>query len=279
MNSTVSKNQTSSFGLVCTDSNPEYSLQISLIALDFIVFLPIQIWVLWLGISNLRIRGRLAASEIFTMNLSALEFLVIILYSASVVAFAFNYQYAIFLAMFFSGSYLVGRPIMNCLICVERYMAVAHPAMYRNPAFVKHRYFGAGLVWLLNVAYGVLAVSIYPQPILEVYILSLTISILVITACSLGVLKILLRPSPGETQKEGMHHQKKRAFVIITGILVCISVPYGLDISLLIMKKKWTDYTFCLLLGITLWIMRPSSVIQSILYLSKKKKLSFTRKG
>ncbi|KAL1271720.1 hypothetical protein QQF64_030736 [Cirrhinus molitorella] len=181
------------------------------------------------------------------------------------------------LVMFFSGSYLVGRPFMNCLICVERYMAVAHPVIYRSPAFVKHRYIGAGLVWSASVVYGGLAVSTYPRPATEVYILSLVISLLVITACSLGVLKVLLRPSPGETQKEGMHRQKKRAFVIITGILVCISVPYGTKIFQFAMKNDLAKDTLGLLVSIL--IMRPSSVIQSILYLSKRKQFPCTRKG
>jgi len=215
MNSTVSKNQTSYFGFTCSDSIPGYSLQISVITLDIFVLLPIQICVLWLGSRNFRIRGRLAASEIFTMNISVLEIFVTIIYSLSIVAFTLMHQETILLTEFFAGIYIVGQPLMNSLICVERYIAVAHPAMYRNPAFVKHRYISAGLVWMLSLAYGGLSFCTSPRTKIEIYYCSLAISILVITTCSLGVLKILLRPSPGETQKEGMHHQKKRAFVII----------------------------------------------------------------
>ncbi|KAG1959311.1 triokinase/FMN cyclase [Pimephales promelas] len=154
MNSTVSKNQTSYFGFTCSDSIPGYSLQISVITLDIFVLLPIQICVLWLGSRNFRIRGCLAASEIFTMNLSVLEIFVTIIYSLSLVPFTFMHQETILLFLFFSGIYIVGQPFMNSLICVERYIAVAHPAMYRNPAFVKHRYISAGLVWMLSLAYG-----------------------------------------------------------------------------------------------------------------------------
>ncbi len=143
------------------------------------------------------------------MHLSALEVVVIILHFINIVDYHFNSQNTILYLVFFSGSYLVGRSFMNCLICVERYMAVAHPAIYRSPAFVKHRYIGAGLIWLASVVYGGLAVFNFPRPTIDVYILSLAISLLVITACSLGVLKVLLRPSPGETQKEGMHRQKR----------------------------------------------------------------------
>ncbi len=212
------------------------------------------------------------------MNLSALECLGTILYSSTIVAFAFKSQETVLFTTFFSGCYLVGRPFMNSLICVERYIAVAHPVIYRNQATVKHRYIGSGLVWLLTLIYGGLAVSLYTQYTRDIYILSLAISLLVITACSLGVLKVLLRPSPGETQKEGMPRQKKRAFVIITAILVCISVPYGMDIFQFIMMKYLTNDTFGLLVGINFLIMRPSSVIQSMLYLSKQKKLPCTRK-
>ncbi len=278
MNSTLSENQTSSLVVTCKDSYAGISVQLCVIALDYIVQLPVQIWVLWLGISKMRKTGHLAASHILTMNLSALECVGTILYSSTIVAFAFKSQETVLFTTFFSGCYRVGRPFMNSLNCVERYIAVAHPVIYRNQATVKHRYIGAGLVWLLTLIYGGLAVSLYTRYTRDIYILSLAISLLVITACSLGVLKVLLRPSPGETQKEGMPRQKKRAFVIITGILVCISVPYGMEIFQFIMMKYLANDTFGLLVGINFLIMRPSSVIQSMLYLSKRKKLPCTRK-
>ncbi len=268
MNSTLSDNQTSSLVVTCKDSYAGISVQLYVIALDYIVQLPVQIWVLWLGISKIRKTGRLAASDILTMNLSALECLGTILYSSTIAAFAFKSQETVLFTAFFSGCYLVGRPFMNSLICVERYIAVAYPVIYRNQATVKHRYIGAGLVWLGTLSYGGLAVSLCTQYTRDIYILSLAISLLVITACSLGVLKVLLRPSPGETQKEGMPRQKKRAFVIITVILVCISVPYGLDLLLFSIKDTITINAFCVLQSIIMWLSHQCSVIP-LLYLSK----------
>ncbi len=279
MNTTYSANQTSPLVFTCTDSYPGNFIGLSVTAFQGLVLLPIHTWVLWLGTSDIRKGGNLATSDIFTVNLSLLDIMTIFLFLFILVAFALNYQHTLLLAMFFSGSYMVGRPFTNCLICVERYIAVAHPVIYRNPAFVKHRYIGAALVWLLTLSYGGFVSFTFPDPPIAAYLVSLAISLLLITACSLGVLKILLRPSPGETQKEGKYHQKKRAFVIITGILVCISVPYGMDMVVFGMKKYITYKTFCVMLGSNMWLIQGTSLIQPSLYLSKLDKFSCIKKG
>ncbi len=278
MNTTYSANQTSPLVFICTDSYQGSFIGLSVTAFQVLVLLPSHTWVLWLCTSDIRKGGNLATSDIFTVNLSLLEVMTICLFLFTLVAFALNYQHALLLATFFSGSYIVGRPFTNCLICVERYMAVAHPVIYRNPASVKHRYIGAALVWLLTLSYGGFVIFTFPDPPIAAYLVSLAISLLVITACSLGVLKVLLRPSPGETQKEGKYRQKKRAFVIITGILVCISIVYGMDVFIFSFKKYITYKTFCVMLGSNMWLIQGTSFIQPTLYLSKLGKFSCIKK-
>lgn len=278
MSTTVSTNQTYPLVFTCTDSYPGSFIGLTVAAFQILIILPIHTWVLWLGTSDIRKGGSLATSDIFTVSLSILELLTVILYVFTLVAFALKYLHTMLIFVFLSGSYMVGRPFTNSLICVERYMAVAHPAMYRNTGFVKHRYIVAGLVWMLTLSYGGFVVFTFPEQPIAAYLVSLTISLLVITACSLGVLKLLLRPSPVGTQKEGMQHQKKRAFVIVTGILVCISVSYGMDLFVLSMKKYISYDTFCVLVGINMWLIQKCSLIQPFLYLSKLGKFSCSKK-
>ncbi|KAL1271721.1 hypothetical protein QQF64_030737 [Cirrhinus molitorella] len=274
MNTTYSGNQTSLLVLTCTDSYPGNFIILSVTVFQILVLLPIHTWVLWLGTSDIRKGGNLATSDIFTANLSLLELMSILLFLSTLVAFALNFQHTLLLTMFFSGSYMVGRPFTNCLICVERYIAVAHPVIYRSPATVKHRYIGAGLVWLLTLSYGGFIILTFPDPPVAAYLVSLSVNLLVITACSLGVLKILLKPNPGETQKEGKYHQKKRAFVIITSILVSISVAYGMDMLIYSMKKYVNYDAFCVMMGSNMWLIQGIGLIQPFLYLSKLGKFS-----
>lgn len=278
MNSTVYKNQTI-FIYTCTDSYTGSYIRIAYTLLDCFVLFPLNIWVLWLGTSDIRKGRGLAASNIFTMNMSALELISVLLFLFTVLGLVLHYQNTMLIALFFSGSYLIGCPFMNSLICVDRYMAVAYPMIYRNHTFERYRCICAGLVWLATVAYGVLAVYIYPEPPFVPFVVSLIISLVIITICSLGVLKILLKPSPGETQKEKIHHTKKRAFLIITAILVCVFIAYGLYLLVFIIRKYIPYDTYCVLGGISLLLMRPSSVIQPLLYLSKLGKLSCIKKG
>jgi len=164
MNTTVSLNQTDHLAFTCTDSYPGKFIGFSVTAFKIFILLPIHIWVLWLGTSDIRKGGSLATSDIFTVSLSVLELLTVIHFVFVHVSFALNCQLTMFIAILFSGSYLVGRPFMNSLTCVERYIAVAHPVMYRNPAFVKHRYISAGLVWMLTLSYGGFFVLSFPDP-------------------------------------------------------------------------------------------------------------------
>ncbi|XP_073764369.1 uncharacterized protein [Danio rerio] len=273
MNDTISTNKTSFPAFTCTDSFPGNIIGISVTIFQMFVLLPIQSWVLWLSTAALKKRRRLPGSEIFTVSLALSEMCNVFFFISSIIAYALHFQYTVLLLMFFSGSYMVGRPFMNSLFCVERYIAVAHPVIYLNPAFMKYRYIAAGIVWILIFTYGAFFLKSFPEPPIEAYLTSLSFSLSVITACSLGVLKVLLRPSPGEAQKEGMHRQKKRAFVIITGVLVCISVAYGMDLLVFSIKKYISYDSFCVALGINLWIIQQSSLIQPFLYLFKLSKL------
>ncbi len=134
MNTTYSANQTSPLVFICTDSYPGNFIGLSVTAFQVLVLLPIHTWVLWLCTSDIRKGGNLATSDIFTVNLSLLEVMTICLFLFTLVAFALNYQHTLLLATFFSGSYIVGRPFTNCLICVERYIAVAHPGDLPQPS-------------------------------------------------------------------------------------------------------------------------------------------------
>lgn len=121
INTNYSANQTSPLVFTCTGSYPGNLIGLSVTVFQILVPLPMHTWVLWLGTSDIRNGGNLASSDIFTVNLSLLELMTVLVFLFMLVAFTHNYQHTLILAMFFSGSYLVGRPIMNCLICVERH--------------------------------------------------------------------------------------------------------------------------------------------------------------
>ncbi|KAL1271723.1 hypothetical protein QQF64_030739 [Cirrhinus molitorella] len=117
-----------------------------------------------------------------------------------------------YIAVFMLGKYLVGRPTMNCLICLERFVAVVYPVLFHKFSTLRLRYVCVAMAWMVTWSFGAYAIFSYPQIPLKIYSIFLTASLLCITACSLGVLKALLKPSPGDKEKEVMRKKKKRKY-------------------------------------------------------------------
>ncbi|KAJ8351006.1 hypothetical protein AAFF_G00165520, partial [Aldrovandia affinis] len=97
------------------------------IVLDILMSLPTNVWVLWLIV-----RGSegVLASEIFTLNLAVLELAYCLQIPVGLLSHI-GYRVALEKPMMFSfGLIEFGRPLFQCCICVERYLAVLHPLTF-----------------------------------------------------------------------------------------------------------------------------------------------------
>lgn len=272
MNTTISVNQT--FQLYeCLDVYLGTVVSLSSLVLDLVFFVPLHIWILSMCLKDLTKGKAIPASDVFTVALSLMEIISFFGFFMCIISLVFDISWTMYVAVFLLGKYLIGRPIMNSLICLERLIAVVYPVVFHKFSTRRLRCICVAMAWLVTWSFGAYAILSYPQIPMQVYSIFLTVSLLCITACSLGLLKGLLKPSPGNKETERMHNKKKRAFWVITSILAQLFGSYFSLLVVAVIKSDIPYDTFCLLGGISMWFLRPSSAIQPMLYLSKYNKL------
>ncbi|KAJ8372205.1 hypothetical protein AAFF_G00293240, partial [Aldrovandia affinis] len=115
--------------------------------INVLVGLPINVWVLWLIV-----RGSegVLASEIFTLNLAALELIYCLQVPLTLLNDLVLNSILSKLLSFFFGLISFGRPLFQCCTCVERYLAVLHPLTFLRYRPLRYRVGCSALVWMIT---------------------------------------------------------------------------------------------------------------------------------
>ncbi|TNN85248.1 hypothetical protein EYF80_004598 [Liparis tanakae] len=95
-----------------------------------------------------------------------------------------------------SSTTIVMKPLLLCLVCVERYLAVVRPLHYQRFKAPQYRWGSVGVSWCIYITMTSWTISGGSVVTLAmVYIPVLVIN----TFCSLSILKTLKKPPPGDT--------------------------------------------------------------------------------
>ncbi|KAJ8397588.1 hypothetical protein AAFF_G00438640 [Aldrovandia affinis] len=236
---------------------------------NVLVGLPINVWVLWLIVRGLEV---VLASEIFTLNLAALE----LIYCLQVPLILLNYLVLNSILSkplsFFYGLIIFGRPLFQCCVCVERYLAVLHPLTFLRYRPLRYRVGCSALVWMIT--FGGCSAYVFLQHLLNYAFGVLIILLLsVMSFCCLAVLRALRSPGPGEGEGQGPHLAKKRAFRIITVNLVITLAAYLPLIVASSLHSQISDRSFYTVDGTCYSISVFCSFVQPLHFLSRAGKL------
>ncbi len=249
-----------------------------------VLILPLSILVLYLGLQRRRQQRSFTTtshSDIFTYHAAAME-LIWVLGSAFFFCGTSNDlpEMAIVTSCLFSLTFC-GETFFHLLTCVERYLAVVHPITYlglRQSNGVRIRNISIGCVWLLSFVWsGITILDDITSTIISLFSL-LVFSLVVVSFCSLSVLRVLIRPGPGEggRDKERVDQSKHRAFftmMAIMGVLCLwfggVLVSYALGTSPLLSHSVG-----CVVRTSAFWLNLPSSLVSPLLYLHRAGKLS-----
>ncbi|XP_042173267.1 uncharacterized protein LOC121845659 [Oncorhynchus tshawytscha] len=197
--------------------------------LCFILGFPALVWCLWLSLSG-SLSGGLKPTHIFPINLFAVE----LVFCTEVLLQVFNYfiqNIMLEQAGFFL--YIVSwtcRPLLQSCICVERYLAVAHPVAFLKYRRRRYRVACSIMVWVLTLAYASSLFLYFEETSGYVLIGVYCLGMAVISLCCFFILRVLKQPGPGEVEggrggekKQGKTDPHKvRAFGIILTNLVII---------------------------------------------------------
>ncbi|XP_056121972.1 hydroxycarboxylic acid receptor 2-like [Rhinichthys klamathensis goyatoka] len=250
------------------------SLKICIFSINLLFGLPTHSYVIWFIITG---TGSGVASEFFNLNLSVCELGVCLNCLFYIMSVCF--QRISKLPLFLLGLCITGRPVFQCLMCVERYLAVVHPVTFLKYKPLRYRVICCTAAWItiLGSCFCSLFIDFTKNGQIHSHLFSLQFlpALCIQLFCVVAVLRALKQSGPGERrrEREEENHMKRRAFQIIlitTGSMAIIYVPFatiGLFTILTnhFIHKLWITGLICYILA---------GFVQPALYLHRIGKLS-----
>nr|XP_055035553.1 C-C chemokine receptor type 8-like [Misgurnus anguillicaudatus] len=252
---------------------PSDYVALSLYCLNLLFGLPTHIYVIHLIITG---AGSGIVAEFLMLNLSICEIgicldnliFVLTMYFPSL--WTFN--------AFLIGFCITGRPLFQCLICVERYLAVVHPVTFLKYKPVRYKAICCTAAWIICLGSCLFCmftvISNYPA-----YVWFLTMQLFVFFPiqlfCCLAVLRALKQSGPGERgrEREEENHMKRKAFYLILITTVTTVISYG-PLTLTGLYNIVTNIHDQILWVSSLSCFLVAGFVQPVLYLHRTGKIS-----
>ncbi|XP_051532916.1 C-C chemokine receptor 1-like protein 1 [Myxocyprinus asiaticus] len=200
------------------------TIAVAVHVINFLFGLPTHSYILWLIIT-----GRGIASDFFTLNISICEITFSLRSLTAVTVNTFPRLWDIM--MFLTGFVTTGR-FFQCLICIERYLAVVHPVTFLKFKPLRYRVACSSVTWiaiLISCAFCLQFVNpcltrIHVCLYMSQFFLFLCINLF----CCLAVLRALKQSGPGERGRERVEENqiKRRAFYLILINVVTLVITY-----------------------------------------------------
>ncbi|XP_042567353.1 chemokine XC receptor 1-like [Cyprinus carpio] len=249
-------------------------LDIFLYSINLLFGFPIHSYVIWLIITG---TGSGVASGFFSLNLSFSEIGNCVNSLVCIVRSCFWFSYLETLTWFLLGLGIAGRPLFQCLMCVERYLAVVHPVTFLKYKPLRYRVICCTVVWIITLGscLGCMFTVILQTIIfLWFYSIQFVLFLSIQLFCLVAVLRALKQSGPGERgRKRGEeNHMKRRAFclILITTMTMIISyVPFTITGFSCIHTQQFTEELFSF--GFICYML--AGFVHPILYLHRTGKL------
>ncbi len=120
-------------------------LDVIIILFDF----PINSYMIWLIVKG---TGNGLAAEFFNLNFAVCEILLCM--ESLMNQFTYEDEILCIVVHFLYGLTFNGRPLFQCLMCVERYLAVVHPVTFLKFKPLRYRVICSILVWVTSFVSG-----------------------------------------------------------------------------------------------------------------------------
>ncbi|XP_051532919.1 hydroxycarboxylic acid receptor 2-like [Myxocyprinus asiaticus] len=203
------------------------SLKMCIFIIIFLFGLPSNSYIVWLIVTG---RESGVASGFFNLNLSVCEI------GCCMIAF-FYLLSNLFLSLkaitsFLQGLTITGRPLFQCLIFVERYLAVVHPVTFLHFKPLRYKVICSTPAWIITLGSCLVclycAVSLNTKMYTWFYLLQFLLYLSIQLFCLLAVLRALKQSRPGERERkrEEENQMKRRAFYLILITTVNIVILY-----------------------------------------------------
>ncbi|XP_067280748.1 chemokine XC receptor 1-like [Pseudorasbora parva] len=205
------------------------TLDMCVYCINVLFGLPTHSYIIWLIITG---TGNRVASEFFTLYLSVCEIGTCLNALLTVIYFCLGISDPTQLQCFLLGLFITGRPLFQCLMCVERYLAVVHPVTFLKYKPLKYRVICCTAAWIIILGSCLCCLLTTGREKNYIYIYFYSIQFLLFLSiqlfCCVAVLRALKQSGPGERGRERgeENHMKRRAFHLILITTVTMSIIY-----------------------------------------------------
>lgn len=246
-------------------------LTITASTINLVLSLPTNSYIVWLIAT--RARGMLVA-EFFPLNLAVFEILNSLIYVAGCLIFIFPSMKLISSVPF--GFLWSGRPLLQCCICIEQFLAVVHPVRFLRYKPLRYKAAFSGVTWAVIIGFTIFY-ALFPQAHV-VFVVEWMVLISVMLFCYFSVLLALKRPRPGEGKMERDNNMKRRAVLTILVTILSFVGTYILwCVAILSQLSTWFTHGRRILTRTSLFITFASGFFQPLLYLQKTGKCSCSK--
>lgn len=179
---------------------------------------------------------------------------------------------------------LIGEACFHVFTCVERYVAVVHPITYlsfRTAKAVQIRNVLIGFAWIMSLTWTGLLYTKNVIVMISLFIFILAFLLVIISFCSLSVLRVLIRPGPGKRGRgrRKLDSKNLRAFQTITSILGVVMFRYvGYIVSAaLYSSPELEEAKRCGVFITSMWVSLPSNLVLPLLFVRRAGKQLWLR--
>nr|XP_055035563.1 uracil nucleotide/cysteinyl leukotriene receptor-like [Misgurnus anguillicaudatus] len=247
------------------------SLFMCILSINVLFGLPAHSYVIYLIIT-----GSATASEFYKLNLFVCEIGMCLNCVFRMLAVWFSGFKE--LVSFFVGLGITGRPLFECLICFERYLAVVHPVTFLKYKPLRYKVICCTIAWIITLGSCLsimfLLVYVYDLAIYTlVFLIKSLVYFFIQLYCCVAVLRALKQPGPGERgrEREEINHMKRKAFylILITTVkMFIIYVLFAFTALFRIMTQTYVEESHLITVVFVL-----SGFVHPVLYLHRAGKL------
>lgn len=213
------------------DSNVTYhttissNIYFSVYVINAFFGIPVNSYVLWLICTG---KGSGILAEFFSLNLTVCD----LLFGLNTLVFVITYyiQGVTYYINYFSVALpSTGRPLINCAICIERYLAVLHPVTFLKYKPLRYRLACSAVIWLIVFGFGIFCTITISSNNLymftSIYAPQFAALLCAKLVCCISIVRALKCPGPGDQEKKRIeaNQMKKKAIrfiLILTGTMI-----------------------------------------------------------
>lgn len=214
-------------------------------------------------------------SDCVIFNMAVIELLSLVAYIFFCVAYYTQVHDIMMVTSQLCFIFACGQITFHILSCLERYLAVVHPMTYMHPKRHTIKRISIVCSWVSNLAQVFLINDEDLNAIIKVYFTKQVICLIIMSYCSIAVLRVLRRPGVGREVKKRVDQRNQRAFNTILTIMIMLFLRFcGNLISISVFHSPVFSTTLrCLFIDSSFWFGFPSSLVLPLLFLYREGKL------